>query len=245
MTPTLEILTHLQRFHLLNVPFENLDIHYDTPIELDIQKLYNKIVLNKRGGFCYELNGLFFELLARIGFDAKRISARVYNSDSNEYSEEYDHMAIVVNIADEDYLADVGFSEFAFGPLKIEFNQLQHDERGSFLFDKYDNDYLRVSKMTDGKPIPEYIFTTQPREPDEFSGMCRYHQTSPLSHFTLNKMISLPLENGRVTLTESNLKITRNGHIENSAISGEEEFREKLDEYFDIDKRMNLKITGK
>jgi len=58
----------LQRQHLLNVPFENLDIHWKRPIVLDTDKFYQKIVEGKRGGFCYELNGMFNELLCDIGF---------------------------------------------------------------------------------------------------------------------------------------------------------------------------------
>ena len=65
---TLKNLKALQRQHLLRVPFENLDIHWKRPINLDNKEFYEKIVGEKRGGFCYELNGLFFELLSEIGF---------------------------------------------------------------------------------------------------------------------------------------------------------------------------------
>ena len=75
--PNIKVLTELQKIHLFNVPFENLDIHNKIPIELDIDRIYEKIVLNNRGGFCYELNGLFYELLLFLNFDAKRISARL------------------------------------------------------------------------------------------------------------------------------------------------------------------------
>ena len=80
LTPSITILKQLQKTHLLNVPFENLDIHYGHPIELDLDKIYHKIVVRKRGGFCYELNGLFQNMLNIIGFDSKIISARVYDN---------------------------------------------------------------------------------------------------------------------------------------------------------------------
>jgi N-hydroxyarylamine O-acetyltransferase len=66
--PTIGLLSALQKKHLLNIPFENLDIHYKTPIELDIAIIFEKVVIKKRGGFCYELNGIFHELLNSIGF---------------------------------------------------------------------------------------------------------------------------------------------------------------------------------
>ncbi len=69
----LESLKFLQRQHLLTVPFENLDIHWKRPIVLDGNHFYDKIIGDKRGGFCYELNGLFYELLAEIGFQNKII----------------------------------------------------------------------------------------------------------------------------------------------------------------------------
>ncbi|HYK47600.1 MAG TPA: arylamine N-acetyltransferase, partial [Parafilimonas sp.] len=58
--PNLTLLAALQKQHLLHVPFENLDIHYKTPIELNVPRIFEKVVHNKRGGFCYELNGLFY-----------------------------------------------------------------------------------------------------------------------------------------------------------------------------------------
>src|SRR5687767_8714694 len=100
--PTLEDLKFLQRQHLLNVPFENLDIHWKRPIVLDAKKFYKKIIEEKRGGFCYELNGLFYELLSEIGFQSKIISARVSNGNGG-FGEEFDHLAILTEIDDKQY----------------------------------------------------------------------------------------------------------------------------------------------
>ena len=75
----LSTLRSLHRQHLFTVPFENLDVHRKKMIELDIDKLEQKIIFNYRGGFCYELNSLFGELLRQIGFDVHMISASVYN----------------------------------------------------------------------------------------------------------------------------------------------------------------------
>jgi N-hydroxyarylamine O-acetyltransferase len=92
----LENLRRLQRSHLLAVPFENLDIHWKRPIVVDTKKFYVKIVNENRGGFCYELNGLFNELLVSFGFTTRLISARVFNG--TEHGPEYDHAAIIVTI---------------------------------------------------------------------------------------------------------------------------------------------------
>ena len=68
LAPTLETLRALHYAHLLAVPFENLDVHRGVPIVLDQERLYDKIVLHRRGGFCYELNSLFAALLGQLGF---------------------------------------------------------------------------------------------------------------------------------------------------------------------------------
>src|SRR5262245_65352716 len=85
----------LHRAHLLAVPFENLDIHLGRPIRLEPEALFQKIVHERRGGFCYELNGLFAQLLEALGYEVTRLSARVYSS-SSELGPESVHLALRV-----------------------------------------------------------------------------------------------------------------------------------------------------
>ncbi len=231
----LESLKKLQQQHLLHVPFENLDIHLKIPVELNLQKLFYKIVNKKRGGLCYELNGLFCQLLISLGFEAKMISARVYRNE-NEYSPEYDHLAIIVHIEENDYLADVGFGEFTFSPLKIEFDKIQNDTRDKFRITKYEGEYLQVNRASEGEWRPEYIFTLKPRMLSEFEPMCLYHQTSPESHFTKNKLCSILVNEGisRITITNNKLKITGDGKAKEEAINNDKEFEKYLWEYFQI-----------
>ena len=96
--PAMELLNALQKKHLLNIPFENLDIHYKIPIELDLANIFEKVVIKRRGGFCYELNGIFYELLNSIGFNVKMISARVFDQKQQIFSPEFDHLAIIAKI---------------------------------------------------------------------------------------------------------------------------------------------------
>ena len=231
LSPTLAVLQQLQKQHLLTVPFENLDIHNNIPITLDIDSIYDKIVSRNRGGFCYELNGLFFELLVALGFTAKRISARVYNSQKG-YGQEFDHFAILVAIDGNEYLADVGFGEFTFAPLLLEEVTLQKDARGIFRIDKYDEAYFRVNKIDNEIASPEYIFTTQERAFSEYESMCNYHQTSPASHFTQKRLITIPTASGRITITGNTLKITEKTNVTEIAIESEEEFKDYLSKYF-------------
>lgn len=231
--PTLNVLKKLQRNHLLHVPFENLDIHYKRPIELSIDLIFEKIVTKNRGGFCYELNGLFYELLKALNFDVKIISARVYNPKKG-YSEEYDHLAIIVKIDNTEYITDVGFGDFTFEPLQFNLNTIQKDERGAYIIDTYDEDYFRVNKMVKKIKTPEYIFNPKSRDFQEFKGMCLYHQTNSNSHFTKKRLISLPTENGRITITGNKLKIAEFDQVNESEILDEMDFNEKLMTLFNV-----------
>jgi len=93
--------------HLLSAPFENLSIHWHEPIVLTDEALFQKIVLRQRGGFCYELNGLFASLLRTLGFQVEMLSAGVMNK-RGEFGPEFDHMTLMVTLA-ERWLVDVGF----------------------------------------------------------------------------------------------------------------------------------------
>lgn len=230
-----DALKRLQQQHLLKIPFENLDIHLGFPITTDIEKFFEKIVINKRGGFCYELNGLFNELLMAIGFNTKLISARVANAEGG-FGEEFDHMAIIVNIDSEEWLVDVGFGEFAQMPLKLVTGIVQKDLRGKFIVEKYDGQYFIVRKLLSDKEFEnQYIFSLKERSFHDFEEMCNYHQTSPKSHFTQKKMCSIALTDGRITLTDRNLKITKNNIVTEQEIKDDREFFEKLELIFGIE----------
>lgn len=237
----LENLRLLQKQHLFHIPFENLDIHWKRPIILDTKKFYSKIINEKRGGFCYELNGLFNELLKEIGFQSKIISARVAKK-SGEFSAEYDHLAILTKINDEEFLVDVGFGDFTVEPLKIVLDVEQIDENGTFLIRKFDENYFEVIKNDGENWNSEYIFKDLARDLAEFTEMCNFHQTSPDSHFTKGKLCSMMLENGRKTLTDKKFIETKNGIKTETEITSEEEFNLILEREFAI--KQNSSIFG-
>lgn len=227
-----ETLFALQEAHLLHVPFENLDIYYGKAIKLNLDTIFEKIVLNRRGGFCYELNGLFYQLLKAIGFEVVMISARVHVKDEN-YGQEYDHLAIIATIDHRQYLVDVGFGKFSLNPLEIKKGFLLPDQYGDFQFDDEQNGYLKVSVVKNGGLNPQYIFQPTARVFSEFEGMCHYYQTSKDSHFRKKKMISISSHEGRITLNDQQVKITRE-ESEEILIFDPQEFDLKLEHYFGI-----------
>lgn len=226
-------LRSLQRRHLLSVPFENLDIHWGRQIILDTAAFYKKIVEEGRGGFCYELNGLFNELLRYLGFETRLISARVATQDGG-YGPEFDHAAIIVTIGDDTYLADVGFGDFTVEPLKFVLDEVQDDPAGKFLISRGEDEYLQVSKVEADGRKSEYIFTERPRMLSEFTGMCDHQQYSPESHFTKGKVCSILTEEGRKTLTDTKFIITENGRKTEFAVNTASEFYNTLEREFGI-----------
>ncbi len=228
----LATLTLLQRQHLRNVPFENLDIHWKRPIVLDTERFYKKIVIDGRGGFCYELNGAFNDLLRRVGFDTRLVSARVFNGTT--HGPEFDHAAIIVTIADKEYLVDVGFGAFTTDPLRFELGEKQQDPSGIFVIRKFDDDYAEVAKLENSNWESEYIFQDVARKLSDFTEMCDFQQYSPESHFTKGKLCSIMTETGRKTLSEKSFIVTSNGHKSETPVRSEAEFYDLLMSEFGI-----------
>jgi N-hydroxyarylamine O-acetyltransferase len=223
----------LQRQHLLNVPFENLDIHWGRPIILDTEKFFRKIVSENRGGFCYELNGLFNVLLHAAGFETRLLSARVANG-SGEFSAEYDHLAIMVIIGEMHYLADVGFGSFATEPLLFVPDVEQEDEAGTFVIKRRTDEYFEVLRKENGFWKSEYMFKPFGHDLSEFGDRCSWHQTSPDSHFTKGKLCSLMTLDGRKTLSDEKFIVTNGESRSESLVRSEEEFNSILFKEFGI-----------
>jgi len=221
----------LQRSHLLTVPFENLDIHWKRPIVLDIGKFYSKIVEECRGGFCYELNGLFNELLRSLEFDTRLISARVFNG--SEHGREFDHAAIIVTIDGNEYLTDVGFGDFSAEPLKLVPDEEQSDPNGAFIIRRFDDEYFDVAKRDYDSWKSQYIFKDIVRDLHEFAEMCDFQQTSPESHFTKGKLCSIMTVGGRKTLTDGKYLVTNDG-AKTEKLIDELEFDRLLNDEFGI-----------
>ncbi|WP_436514475.1 arylamine N-acetyltransferase family protein [Ekhidna sp. To15] len=233
--PSLTYLKALQKAHLISIPFENLDIHYRSKVILDYQKIFNKVVVRGRGGFCYELNGLFYHLLYHLGFDCYVISAQVRNDKTEQFGRPFDHMAILVNLNDHQWLVDVGFGDGPVSPLKISIGEVQMDYTRYWRMDTDpdENIILKVSGDTNYYES-KYLFTTEEKQLIQFLEMCEYHQNSADSPFTQKKLATRLTANGRVTLSDRHLKILELGEISEMDILHEDEFLSKLEQHFSI-----------
>lgn len=195
-------LAELHERHLLSVPFENLDTHMDTRIVLEIPWLYDKIVVRRRGGFCYELNGLFAELLRDLGYSVELLAARVFNGET--FGPPFDHLALVV---DGQWLVDVGFGAFSLHPLSWTSREDQKDPFGVFRLVDHADD---VDVLMDGQPT--YRLERRPRSLAEFVPTCWWQQTAPESGFRKGPRATLARLDGRITVTNEKVVITKDGH---------------------------------
>jgi N-hydroxyarylamine O-acetyltransferase len=232
VVPSAETLRQLQLAHLLSVPFENLSIHSPEPVVLDDEALFDKIVRRRRGGFCYELNGLFAALLSALGFDTKMLSASVANA-KGEWGPEFDHMTLLVTL-DKRWLVDVGFGDSFIEPLPLD-DRNEHLQRSrAYCIEEVDDRFMLSQREPNEDWKPQFRFTLEPHVYADYAAMCRYHQTSPQSHFTQRRICSRLSTDGRITITQERLIITRGTLREECEFADEAELAGALRQHFDI-----------
>jgi N-hydroxyarylamine O-acetyltransferase len=232
VAPTAETLRQLHLAHLLTVPFENLSIHAGEQIVLEDEALFRKIVDGRRGGFCYELNGLFAALLRALGFEVAMLSAQVANDDGG-FSRDFDHMTLMVTL-DERWLADVGFGDSFVEPLLLDERepQMQRDSAYRIVADA---DWLALERADNSLEWkPQYRFTLNPYQYADYDEMCRYHQTSPLSHFTRGRICSRLTPQGRISLSDMRLITTEMAERHERTAATQKEYEGMLSEFFGI-----------
>jgi N-hydroxyarylamine O-acetyltransferase len=236
LQPTLATLQGLHLAQLYAVPFENLDIPLGRPILLDEGHLFDKIVRRQRGGFCYELNGLFAALLSALGFEVAYLSAGVAHEDGT-YGPEFDHLVLLIKTADDPntaWLVDVGFGDSFRQPLQATSGAEQLQDRRAYRLEAQGEYTLLWQREAGGSPERQYRFTVQPRRFNDFEGMCRYHQTSPESSFTRQRICTLAVPGGRLTMADSRLIVTLDGRRTEREVSEGEEYERILRDLFGI-----------
>nr|XP_046227571.1 arylamine N-acetyltransferase, pineal gland isozyme NAT-10-like [Scatophagus argus] len=202
--PSLDVLRSVHICHLKSVPFENLTVHTGGRVQLDPHLLYDKIVNQRRGGFCFENNGLFSWLLGQLGFRVTMLSGQVKNS-FGRYGPPFDHLVLMVSLDGQRWLCDVGFGSSGFSvPLSLETSG--HQEQGHRVYRiRKDTGMIFVEWQgqgttgADGDWAQLYKFTLEPRCLEDFAEMCKYHQSSPSSIFFCKSFCTILKPTGRLT----------------------------------------------
>lgn len=196
--PSLSALRELHRHHVLSVPAENLDIHSGEKIILEKPWLYKKIVERKRGGICYESNGLFLWVLEELGYKPKLLSGRVWNKIYGVYGPNFDHMIMMVELEGKKWLCDVGFGEGIIDPIPLADGWQEEQENGEFRL-RVERETWYLERKDDDLWRSLFKFTLEECRFEDFKEMCEFHQISPSSLFTCKSLCSLHLLGGRLT----------------------------------------------
>lgn len=218
--PSLTHLQNLQQFHLKTVPFENLDVIRHTPIYLSLPSMYEKIVTNNRGGYCYELNGLFHWALNELGYVAQIVAATVIRPDGT-FAKKNTHVAIIVNINGQKYLTDVGFGNAQYAPIPLD-STIHQDVSGTYRVIHMHENVYRLCKKQEGAWRPVYEFTTSERALIDFHEGCVFNQVSHDSPFTQTDLATIATTDGRVTLSDHEVTTTKDGNTSTWQLTTEE-----------------------
>jgi N-hydroxyarylamine O-acetyltransferase len=195
---------------------------------------YDKIIKQRRGGFCYELNGSFAIHLEELGFNVSMLSARVARKGGG-FSSDFDHMTLLVQLK-HPWLADVGFGDSFTEPKRLNISVPQADRGKDYRFTRKDG-WTLLSRRTKGNGVwePQYKFSPTPRKLEDFVPRCRWQQTSPRSHFRKGRLCTRLTPNGRLTLTEAKFIVTRGSKKVERALKNPEEFTKLLNRHFGIE----------
>ncbi len=234
--PNSETLRGLQTAHMLAVPFENLDIvPLHRPIQLNQQALWDKIVVRKRGGFCYELNGMFAWLLKQTGFEVTYLNSRVFRDDGS-LGIDFDHLTLLVRAPGQStrWLADVGFGDSFLEPLSFDDASEHIEGLRAYKLEQTKDGFVMWQRDYDGRWNHQYFFDLAARKfPDDYLAGCSYHQDPLLSDFGREAIISIATPDGRISLDKDKLTVTKNGQRNKQAVT-EAEYPVLLKKHFGV-----------
>jgi len=234
--PTLETLAALHALHPTAIPFENLDTLRGAPIHLDIESLQRKLVLQRRGGYCFEQNLLFTHVLTALGFRVVGLSARVIWERIDDTPRARTHMLLLVPIGRESYLCDVGFGGLTMtGPLRLTLDAEQHTPHETFRVLGDGGEYLSQANVRgDWRTLYRFDLQEQLQPDIEVAEFCvAQHPGSP---FRTRLMAARRDGDRTLKLRDRELTIQhRDGTREQRELEVVPELRAALDELFGID----------
>ena len=231
----IDTLKSLQWAHMTHIPYENLDLLNGRPLSLDMEDLFTKIVGNRRGGYCFELQGLYGYLLKSIGFSVTQYAGRFM--DEPGVIQMRRHRVLVVELNGRRYLTDVGVrSESPRCPLELTEGKLQTDGVCQYRFGKdgfYGWVLMQKEEKKDWKPI--YGFTEEIQIDSDYimpSFFCEKHPDSTFNKFM---KISIFYERCNLTIVDGVFKVYRDGAVQKRIkLRDDLEARQALEKYFGI-----------
>jgi N-hydroxyarylamine O-acetyltransferase len=232
LTP--QVLSDVHFAHRVAIPYENLDIIAGIPFDLSEEALYEKMIVQHRGGFCYELNILFARLLREMGFRVDLLAAQLQHDYG--WGPDTDHAVLLVHL-DEPWLADVGNALWFERPLELNETRYQARRQGIFRVEQQGSEFVvwQVRQMAQRGEMRQYKFPLTPRVGADFNAICHHKWTSPESKFTQSRLVAKLTDQGRIYLHRMVLTETINGAATETRFSTEDEIAEVLRTRYGLD----------
>ena len=236
MTPTPDVLRELHIAHLAAIPFENIDVLLGRPVRLDLKSLQEKLVLSRRGGYCFEQNALFGAVLGAIGFKVHGLGARVVMGAAPGTVRPRTHLALLVSADGEQYLADVGFGgDGLIEPLPLVDNGEFRFPLVSFRLRESFGEWMLSGALL-GNPWNDlYTFTLEPQHTVDYEVANFYTAMHPESVFRRALTAQRVLADERVILRTREMTIIREKGIEKREVKSAAKAEQILREVFELD----------
>lgn len=209
---SLQVLRDLHRLHAAAIPFENLSPLMGDPVPLALPELEAKLVRGGRGGYCYEHNALFRAALMALGFEVQGLAARVrWGLEPDAPSGPRSHMALLVNLTEGPFIADVGFGGITMsGPVAFRAGEAQQTPHERFRLQAAPDGDHELQAETGETWRPLYRFDLTPYQPQDYEALNWFVATHPASLFINHLMAAraephrrLALSNTRFTVRET------------------------------------------
>jgi len=227
IAPTLETLTQLHALHPAAIPYENLDPLMGAPIRLDLANLQQKLLFDRRGGYCFEQNTLFRAMLGELDFEVKTYAARVLWGTPPDIEPPLRHMVLIVNVSGVDYLCDVGFGgQTATGPLRMRREVEQETPHDLYRLLEVDGTWTLEAKIEEiWRPL--YSFELTERDDAFIADLNDKAASAPF--FTENLLVARSEKGRRLALWNVRLNThVVGGPSEGRLLGSVEELREAL-----------------
>jgi len=231
VAPDLECLNAIHRQHLLHIPYENLDVQLERPLDLDTERIFEKIVRRGRGGWCYEMNGLLDWALREIGFDVTRMIGGV---GRREQGDEVlgNHLVLSVELGDP-YVTDVGLGNGLVEPIPLREDRFRQDHR-EFRLEPLGGDLWRFHNSAGAIPA-DFDFIFAQADESLLAKSCESLQSDPESMFRQNLICQRLQPDGIHLLLGRVLVFLTEQGSEKTILNSAQELRESLSNVFGLD----------
>jgi N-hydroxyarylamine O-acetyltransferase len=230
--PDLATLREMHSRHLLAIPYENLDVQLGRPVSRDPAAAFDKLVVRRRGGWCYEMNGLLGAALDAVGFKVTRLAGGVHRMVRGD-EVVGNHLVLLVDLDGAPWIADVGFGDGPLEPYPLReaaFRIAGFD----FRLERLDARWWRFHNHAWGAPT--FDFTTEPADAARLEDRCQWLQTAPDSNFVLNAVAQRHAPAGLLQLRGRGFRrVSSGGEVQDQLIDSADAYVEVLARGFGLD----------